>query len=151
LLIQVEDIGPAPSQVSDVLNKLNYTENVSGGLQNTFDMNDMSEENVKLSQAIEDSNQKNIFVWPHVSKTPVNEYDSTSSLFTKAFPWLFPSEAGDITHPQTETLNVSDWAYRLLHYYDGRFAKDKMWCFFVMNFLERKKSVIWFILCQQMV
>jgi hypothetical protein len=33
--------------------------------------------------------------WPYVSPDPVNEYDTTEKIFSKAFPWLFPGGVGD--------------------------------------------------------
>src|SRR5687767_15618654 len=37
-------------------------------------------------------------------------------------------------------INVSDWARSMLYYKDGRFAKDRIWCFFVLDFATRKKN-----------
>lgn len=33
--------------------------------------------------------------FPYASPTPINEYDEDNSLFTRAFPWLFPGGVGD--------------------------------------------------------
>ena len=76
---------------------------------------------------------------PYASPDPINEYDD-SSLFTRAFPWLFPGGYGDFGQHRNKTLNVSDWARNMLFYKDGRFAKDRIWCFFALDFATRKKN-----------
>src|SRR5687767_14062278 len=37
-------------------------------------------------------------------------------------------------------INVSDWARNMLYYQDGRFAKDRIWCFFCTRFCYKKKN-----------
>ncbi len=49
--------------------------------------------------------------------------------FCLAFPWLFPGGIGDIKESRLYELELSNWAENLLYYQDGRFAKDKLWCF----------------------
>ena len=77
--------------------------------------------------------------FPYVSSTPVNEYDTTLLLFCKAFPWLFPGGRGDFNDCSEVLENVDDWMRRLLYYQDGRFAQDKIWSFFALNYAVRKK------------
>jgi hypothetical protein len=96
-----------------------------------------------LQQATKEANNKNqkaTINFPYVSQTPVSEYDTNSGLFSKAFPWLFPGGRGDFHQFRDTKLTVSDWAKNLLLYEDGRFAKDKMWPFYVLNFATRKKN-----------
>ena len=33
--------------------------------------------------------------FPNASPIPINEYDEENSLFTRAFPWLFPGDIGE--------------------------------------------------------
>ena len=61
-------------------------------------------------------------------------------MFTRAFPWLFPGGIGDFGQFRNKKINVSDWARNLLYYKDGRFAKDRIWCFFALDFATRKKN-----------
>ena len=77
--------------------------------------------------------------FPYVSETPIDEYDLTTKLFCKAFPWLFPGGVGEPGDSECKE-NIDAWAERLLYYYDGRFAKDKMWCFFALNYSLRRKN-----------
>ena len=37
-------------------------------------------------------------------------------------------------------MNVRDWTKRMLYYQDGRFAKDRIWCFSALSFATRKKN-----------
>ena len=78
--------------------------------------------------------------FPYISPQPVSEYDASICLFPKAFPWLFPGGQGDFYQYKEEHLTVQKWAKRLLLYEDGRFAKDKMWCFFVLDFITRRNN-----------
>ena len=78
--------------------------------------------------------------WPNVSATPVSEYDTSERLFCKAFPWLFPGGVGDFNDYREKDIKVQNWAKRLLYYQDGRFAKDKMWSFFALNYVTRRRN-----------
>ena len=79
---------------------------------------------------------------PYASPEPINEYEEDNSLFTRAFPWLFPGGLGDFGQFRNKKITVGDWARNLLYYKDGRFAKDRIWCFFVLDFATRKKNQI---------
>jgi hypothetical protein len=53
---------------------------------------------------------------------------------------LFPGGIGDIKESRKDEIEVSDWAQNLLFYQDGRFAKDKLWCFFTLNYIYRRRN-----------
>jgi hypothetical protein len=56
------------------------------------------------------------------------------------FPWLSPGGIGDIQDHREFDMEVSEWAQHLLFYEDGRFAKDKLWCFFYVKlYLQTSK------------
>ena len=71
----------------------------------------------------------------------MSEYEEDNSLFTRAFPWLFPGGYGDFGQFRDKTMNVGDWTRKMLYYQDGRFAKDRIWCFFALDFATRKKKL----------
>jgi hypothetical protein len=50
-----------------------------------------------LNAGLDVHNKKNCTTieFPYASPTPINEYDEENSLFTRAFPWLFPGGVGD--------------------------------------------------------
>ena len=86
--------------------------------------------------------------WPYTSDQAISEYSSTEHLFPKAFPWLFPGGYGDFAAYQEDKITIAEWCEKLLHYYDGRFAKDKMWGFFALNYTTRRmnqSSGGWFV------
>ena len=95
-----------------------------------------------LNDGLSQHNKKNhaTIEFPYASPTPINEYDEDNSLFTRAFPWLFPGGFGDFGQFRDKQLNVTDWARNMLYYKDGRFAKDRIWCFFALDFATRKKN-----------
>jgi hypothetical protein len=37
-------------------------------------------------------------------------------------------------------MDISDWAQNQLYFQDGRFAKDKLWCFFTLNYIYRRRN-----------
>jgi hypothetical protein len=78
---------------------------------------------------------------------PISEYSDTK-LFCLAFPWLFPGGMGDIKESQERDVDIGEWAENLLFYEDGRFAKDNLWCFFTLNYIQRhrnKSQSRWFL------
>jgi hypothetical protein len=79
-----------------------------------------------LKNGLDIHNKKNhtSIAFPYASPTPINEYDEDNSLFTRAFPWLFPGGYGDFGQYREKKLKVSDWTRNMLYYKYGRFAKD---------------------------
>ena len=94
-----------------------------------------------LHSAYDSSNTSTSIDFPYVAQKAVNEYDKTSKLFCKAFPWLFPGGRGDFNDYSEVKETIDDWMRRLLYYQDGRFAADKMWAFFALNYSVRKKNM----------
>jgi hypothetical protein len=84
--------------------------------------------------------QNTTIQWPYVSEIAQSEYDSTDNLFPKAFPWLFPGGTGDVLSYKDFTMDPDTWATTLLYYFDGRFAKDKLWPFYALNYIERRRN-----------
>ena len=84
--------------------------------------------------------------WPAVSTTPVNEY-SQKKIFALAFPWLFPGGEGDVRdYPGSNKEGA--WGKHLLYYEDGRFARDKIFSFYALNYITRMRnnsSGKWFV------
>ena len=93
-----------------------------------------------LNSGLNQHNKRNhtTIQFPYASPEPVNEYDQDSSLFTRAFPWLFPGGLGDFGQFRNKKINVGDWTRNLLYHKDGRFAKDRI-CFFCIGFCSQKK------------
>ena len=145
----LEDYGPSLSQqTTDTLdNEKKQEEEIVFGILPGTAPHLPKEKDSFITQSLQDATQKNknkndkaTINFPYIDPTPVNEYDTNNGLFLKAFPWLFPGGRGDFHQFRTEKLNISDWAKNLLLYEDGRFAKDKMWGFYVLNFITRKKN-----------
>ena len=78
--------------------------------------------------------------WPQSSRDAVSEYSSTK-IFVNAFPWLFPGGLGDFNDRlRDHKLRPAEWAKQMLYYNDGCFARDPMWCFYALNFVQRHKN-----------
>jgi hypothetical protein len=71
--------------------------------------------------------------WPVREIKPILEFSNTK-IFCLAIPWLFPGGVGDIKDCRSYELDMSKWAQNLLYYQDGRFVKNKLWCFFTLNY-----------------
>jgi hypothetical protein len=99
--------------------------------------------NKLLQQATKEANNKNqkqsIFhtLVKHLS---VNTIPTADFSFLKSLSLALSRWKSDFHQFRDTKLTVSDWAKNLLLYEDGRFAKDKMWPFYVLNFATRKKK-----------
>jgi Helitron helicase-like domain at N-terminus len=143
-----EDLGPNPT-----LTKLNTRcgDNVQafGYINESPGMVLTSEDTLIHNAVVETVNQsekkRSIHVqWPANGSIPINEYSSTR-IFVRAFPWLFPGGLGDVKEAGED---IQKWGERLLFYEDGRFATDKFFSFFALNYITRRrnaKSSSWFI------
>jgi hypothetical protein len=137
-----DDLGPAEQQCIPTLNLDDELDDLKTcGLHVGDATPSMSEEDNIICKAIQGSTEKIPSVpWPYVSPDPVNEYDGNAHPFCKAFPWLFPGGVGDYNDYRERTISATDWASRMLQYEDGRFARDKMWCFYALNFTTRRRN-----------
>ena len=97
---------------------------------NTPQVKDTPVTNV-LRESVLRVNKNTSIDFPYVSEVPMDEYDSTIKLFCKAFPWLYPGGVGDYNDYTNTPEDIDTWMERQLYYFDGRFARDKMWCFFL--------------------
>jgi Helitron helicase-like domain at N-terminus len=143
------DLGPSPSMTKGILQ--------AGGSVKTFGFVDespgsvLSPEDVQIHNGVvceidASTKKQNIQVqWPAHGPVAINEYSNTR-IFVRAFPWLFPGGLGDIK--EVPDGDLQKWGERLLYYEDGRFATDKYFSFYALNYITRHrnaKSGGWFI------
>ena len=123
---------------------------VMGGMQNdkTYVPN---EEDKLLLDCIKNTtagkNKGSIISWPEFSDRPLSEY-SGKKIFCMLYPWLYPGGNGDLVESRNIPVTPKQWAQHQLCLKDGRFAKDKTWCFYALNFIERRRNMDqgrWFI------
>jgi hypothetical protein len=76
--------------------------------------------------------------YPQVEDEPVDEY-GIPHMFADAYPWLFPGGIGDGTS-EPSSSELSCWAEMVLLYNDGRFMRDPIFSFHLMNFVQRHKN-----------
>jgi hypothetical protein len=85
--------------------------------------------------------------WPAFSEEPISEYFN-KRVFCVLFSWLYPGGNSDFNEDRKIDISVKDWASQQLHLADGRFSKDKSWCFFALNYAERRRNMTqgrWFV------
>ena len=140
---QDSDMGPcerqclAQEQTGDSIHSFGYVDEGGVGA--------LSEEDALINKELQDviaqsSNKHEVTMeWPAVDDVPVSEYDDIR-LFPRAFPWLFPGGYGDLKDFENSDANLASWGRRLLYYEDGRFAKDKLFCFYAMNYIVRHRN-----------
>lgn len=141
------DNGPAPQQAIDPAENGDNIKAFGFSVDNGNGQIPEEDEEIakELREAIRKSKkEKYISVdWPKKDDIPIGEYE-TRYLFPMAFPWLFPGGRGDATNFK----ELDEWGQMMLYYEDGRFAKDKIFCFFALNYIVRHKnntSGMWFV------
>jgi hypothetical protein len=142
-----QDLGPSISQATEGLSKEDEEEETVFGILPGIAPHLPKEKDSYLTQSLQEATEegkkhsnKATINFPYVNPKPVSEYDTQNGLFAKAFPWLFPGGRGDFYQFRNNKLSVSEWVKNLVLYEDGRFAKDRMWGFYVLNFATRKKN-----------
>ena len=95
-------------------------------------INDKLQETIRRSDICDEITTE----FPSVQSDPVSEFSDTR-IFARAFPWLFPGGIGDV---KDDPENPGEWGRRLLLYKDGRFARDKFFGFFAMNYIMRQRN-----------
>ena len=137
---ETADMGPAPDQA---MHPAQTGDNVScfgflheGGM-GELSADDTTANDVLRNAVSQSPNRKDIVVdWPDIGDIPVSEY-SDKKIFALAFPWLFPGGLGDVKdHPGS----ITTWGKHMLFYQDGRFARDKIFCFFALNYIVRRRN-----------
>jgi hypothetical protein len=64
------------------------------------------------------------------------------------FPWIYPGGDGDFNESCSVDITVKNWESQQLYMEDGRFARDKTWCFYALNYAERRRNKVqgqWFV------
>ena len=144
------DRGVAPEQCMTPLEEDNNEFEQSGiqGQVPNIELNQADREVINDLKTSTPKGGEQVLEWPTIGDAPVSEY-SEIKLFTLAFPWLFPGGICDINEScRTHKVEIGQWAENLLYYKDGRFAKDPIWCFFVLNYIQRHRNTTgggWFV------
>jgi hypothetical protein len=137
------DMGPATSQC--ITPKEHATDIGALGFVDEGGSAEMSEVDTRITEELEEAVMENTETakkardWPHINPSPVSEF-GPRRIFIQAFPWLFPGGYGDIKDMPKSKNSLNDWGKRLLYYEDGRFASDKLFCFFCMNYIVRNRN-----------
>ena len=144
------DMGPSPRVTADTECEGSFVPTfgyIDVGGRSAVSTTDRRVNEVLQESVARSPKKKEITVdWPAVSNTPVNEYGS-KKIFALAFPWLFPGGEGDVRdYPGSNKEGA--WGKHLLYYEDGRFAKDKIFSFYALNYITRMRnnsSGKWFV------
>ena len=138
--LKIIDNGPAPRQVMEPQENGDNVEVY--GYVDESGIGQLSEEDQEICIGLKEAvfqctNKKDIVMdWPTVSEKAVCEFGETK-IFAMAFPWLFPGGIGDVKEFEGP---MDDWGKMMLYYEDGRFAKDKIFCFFALNYITRHRN-----------
>eukprot|EP00978_Attheya_sp_CCMP212_P006512 scaffold15011_cov59-Attheya_sp.AAC.2 len=134
------DRGVAPEQCMERL-EVDNNEFVQSGIQGIVPNMKLNENDKNVIAELKCGKVGNTVIeWPSISDDPVSEY-SEMKLFTLAFPWLFPGGICDINEcNRMKQVEIADWLEQLVYYRDGRFAKDPIWVFFALNYMQRHRN-----------
>lgn len=134
-----EDEGPSPEQflpfVDDIGESYAFTDEINQSLPKQKDDNI-----TKMCEKAKNKGNKSAIPtisFPYVSPEPIDEFDSNLKIFALAFPWLYPGGIGDCNDQVTKKQPLKQILTQQLEYFDGRFAKDRLWCFYSYNYLQR--------------
>lgn len=140
------DLGPSPKVSVDPRNADGVEDTVAYGVlaEDAPILPSAEDKDIanQVQAAIKQSGVRNTdtLKWPSISDTAVSEYDKSIKIFAGAFPWLFPGGRGDFVGFRQHKITPADWAKKMLTYKDGRFATDKMFGFFVNNYVVRRRN-----------
>jgi Helitron helicase-like domain at N-terminus len=142
------DMGPSPRMTRGVMETGSAIKSfgyVCDGPGDILSPDDTLVHNEILEVVDTSARKKEISVkWPSMGPVAISEY-GTARIFARAFPWLFPGGLGDVKDfPE----DISKWGRNLLQYEDGRFSKDKFFCFYALNYITRNRNASsgnWFI------
>jgi hypothetical protein len=142
------DRGVAPEQCMIPL-EVDNNEFEQSGIQGHVPNMKLNENDKSIMSELKGAKVGNsVIEWPSISDDPVSEY-SGIKLFTLAFPWLFPGGICDINEcNRLKHVEIADWLEQLVYHKDGRFAKDPIFGFFALNYMQRHrntKSGGWFL------
>ena len=146
---QSADLGPSPNltRASELsgssVNAFGYVDETANPTVSPGDaeVHNTMVETIKKS----DKEDRPTVQWPRCGPVPINEF-SAQRLFARAYPWLFPGGIGDLQDFPGQ--NLSEWGKNMIYYQDGRFTKDKFFCFFALNYITRRRNASsgnWFI------
>jgi len=77
---------------------------------------------------------------PDIRLTPINEFDRSTALFSRAFPTLFPCGEAEFTLPRERSITLDEWIQHAMRWHDGRFARHPTFRFVAFNMLMRQKA-----------
>ena len=139
-----DDQGPAPMQTTIPNNDETDVHGEYGILpedQSSYASKNDKATSTMLEKAALENDAIDTMSWPSISTDPVCEYQQHSNIFSLAFPWLFPGGVGDFYDDHGEMkITANQWAQNMVLYFDGRFACDKMFCFFALDFMIRRRN-----------
>ena len=133
--------GPAEKQIMEPDEKVTEPEDEVYGCISSEQTQILSKEDERLVKLINEKAKDKAYrmAFPKRDIKPIPEHGETK-IFCYAFPWLFPGGFGDIQDARNTMIQPTDWAHNLLYYEDGRFATDKLWSFFTLNYIYRRRN-----------
>jgi hypothetical protein len=152
--ISLEDDDMSPSARQTLMEKLDQMEGldleVLGKMSNT-DCAPLTEEYARMLEEIRNSKagKENgaTINWPAFGESPIYEYGE-NRVFCMLFTWLYPGGNGDFNEIRKVDIGVKDCDRQQMFMADGRFEKYKTWCFYALNYAERRRNMTqcqWFV------
>lgn len=79
---------------------------------------------------------------PKFHTMPLDEFNSSYPLLSRAFPSLYPCGEADFVEPlRQRKVNFDDYIDHMMKYQDGRFAQHPRFRYVAYNMLMRRQSM----------
>jgi hypothetical protein len=75
-----------------------------------------------------------------IRATPLDEESGKERLFAMVFPTLYPHGTADFNCSRYRKVELTDYAYHLMRFHDGRFSRHIRWRYFIFNMIMRRKA-----------
>ena len=77
---------------------------------------------------------------PSIRRTPINEFNKLTPLFSLAFPSLFPCGKAEFLRQRVREIGLQDWVGHAMRWDDSRFARHPTFRFVALNMLMRSQA-----------
>jgi hypothetical protein len=75
-----------------------------------------------------------------IRSTPLDKTTRRETIFAIAFLTFYPTGRADFNTARQRKINLNDYTYYIIYYYDRRFGQYSYWRFLVFNLFIRRKT-----------
>jgi hypothetical protein len=140
-----DDMGPSAGHI--LMEKLDQMEGLDLEVNRTMSNIDCAPPTEEYARLLEDirsskaGKEKGTTInWPAFCESPIYEYGE-KRVFCLLFPWFYPGGNGDFNKIREVDIGFKDWVRQQLFMDGSRFAKEKTWCLYALNYAKRRRNM----------